>query len=211
AAEALGAFKDPRCVGALTQLRKEAGFEYVAAYGLLRVADDKSALTTLRNGLAGGAEPDLIFHLLEKCGQAGVGDLLVQGLREAPEDTRIRILELLKRRYWKTTRERVKAILIKQLDSAAVHDYVLETVTEFSDPEIARKLEGLVKSANPKRWPALARAFARTGDPAAVRYFGRMRVLAKRRDERRLARDLHDEASRNQAARAKSDKSNARG
>ncbi|MHC4547483.1 MAG: hypothetical protein ACYTEZ_01795 [Planctomycetota bacterium] len=190
AAEALAAFKDARAVEALSRLAREQGFELVSAYGLFRLTGDEKARAGLTRGLQGAESPDEVVRLLAKCEDARVEQLLLVALTDAPRSVRPHVVALLKKRFWRTARPRVEAVLLKEAESTSVSDFALEELGEMGGADAAERLLKLVEAFQGERWAKAARALARTGDPRAVRYFSKTRILEKDPQKRRLAADL---------------------
>ncbi len=199
AAEALAAFRDPRSISAMTSLRKVAEFEFVAAYALFRLAGDEKGLERLSRAVAGEAAPERIFGMLEKCRDDRVATMLTKHLTTLDSERAGMAVDHLKRRYWPATKPAVRAHLLARLDGTSVPDYVIELVPTFPEPAVAEKLLAQLEKCAEKDWPKFARALASTGDDRAVRFFSRIRVLGKKRGRRRLARELHEAASRRQS------------
>jgi HEAT repeat protein len=205
AAEALAAFKDARSVEALNRLVKEKGFELVTAYGLFRLTGDDKAAERLEQALQGEEQPAEVVRLLAKCDDPRVEQLLLVAVAEAPRRVRPPVVALLKARYWATSRARVKEVLLKEAESPNVSDFALAELGELGGEDVAERLLALVEVLKGKRWAKAARALARTGDPRAVRYFSKSRILEKDPGRRRLAAELLEEAAarRAQLERAK--------
>ena len=205
AAEALAAFKDARSVEALTRLSRENGFGLVTAYGLFRLTGDDKAAARLQRTLEGEEEPAAVVRLLAKCDDPRVEGLLLVAVAEAPRVVRPHVIALLKARYWKTARAKVKEVLLKEAESPSVSDFALAELGEMGGEDVAERLLALIEILQGKRWAKAARALARTGDPRAVRYFSKTRILEKDPGRRRLAANLLEEAAarRAQIERAK--------
>lgn len=207
AAEALASFKDARSVEALNRLAGEKGLGLVTAYGLFRLTGDDKAAAQLERALHGEEEPAEVVRLLAKCDDPRVERLLLVAVAEAPRAVRPHVVSLLKARYWETARATVKEVLLKEAESPhAVSDFALAELGELGGEDVAERLLALVEVLKGKRWAKAARALARTGDPRAVRYFSKTRILEKDPGRRRLAADLLEEAAarRAQLGRAKS-------
>jgi HEAT repeat protein len=205
AAEALASFKDTRSVEALNRLVKEKGLDLVTAYGLFRLTGDEKAAGRLEQALQGEEQPAEVVRLLAKCDDPRVEGLLLVAVAEAPRAVRPHVVALLKARYWATARAKVKDALLEEAESPTVSDFALAELGELGGADVAERLLALVEVLKGKRWAKAARALARTGDPRAVRYFSRTRILEKDPGRRRLAADLLEEAAvrRAQLERAK--------
>jgi len=101
-------------------------------------------------------------------------------------------------------RDRVKAILLKWAEVPNVPDYAITVLGEIGGTDVADRILPLVEQFDDDvKWAIAARALANTGDPRAVRYFNRLRILEKNPGRRRLAEDLHVHAAKRQAERAR--------
>jgi HEAT repeat protein len=199
AAEALAAFKDPRAIEAMSKLSKEQGFELVSAYGLFRLTGDDAAMGRLRDALKSGSQPDEVVRLLRKCDDPRVEKLLSDALDEAPPVAQPAVLALLRERYPDSSRERVKAYVLKQAQSGTCPEELLDLLGELGGEDAATCLLGIVETATELRWAKAARALAQTGDPRGVRYFSRTRIVDKDPGRRRLAEELYETASARRA------------
>jgi HEAT repeat protein len=199
AAEALAAFKDARSVEALNRLVKVDGLDLVTAYGLFRLTGDDKAAARLQQALEGEEQPAEVVRLLAKCDDPRVEGLLLVAVAEAPRVVRPHVVALLKARYWATARAKVKEVLLEEAESPNVSDFALAELGELGGEDVAERLLALVEVSKGKRWAKAARALARTGDPRAVRYFSKTRILEKDPGRRRLAADLLEEAAARRA------------
>lgn len=200
AAEALAVFRDARSIEALRRLNKEQGFGLVTTYGLFRLTSAKTHLDALQKALNGDYPAADVVRLLRKCDDPRLEELLIDGLKNAPEAARPVVLGLLRERYRETSRDRVKAILLKWAEAPGVPDYAIKVLGEIGGTDVADRLLPLVEQLDDDvKWATTARALAKTGDPRAVRYFNRMRILEKDPGRRRLAEDLHVVAAKRQA------------
>ena len=83
-------------------------------------------------------------------------------------------------------------------------DYAITVLGEIGGSDVADKLLPLVQQLEDDvKWATAARALANTGDPRAVRYFNKTRILEKNPGRRRLAEDLHVQAAKRQAELAR--------
>jgi len=197
AAEALASFRDPRSIEALNRLAKEDGFGLVTAYGLFRLSGSEEAM----HALVGYAEKgdERVAPLLAKCEDPRVEEALFRALERSPQSVRQPLIELLRKRFPESSRERLKAILLKEAESPAVSEYTIELLGELGGQDAADRLLNLVESLQGERWAKAARALARTGDERAVRYFSRVRIVDKDPGRRRLASELYDQAAARRA------------
>jgi len=195
AAVALASFKDVRSVEAITRLATEKGFDLVTAYGLFRLTGDERAAVRIERALQGEEDPAEVVRLLAKCDDPRVEGLLLVAVADAPRVVRPHVVALLKARYWATAQATVKAVLLKEAESPNVSDFALAELGELGGEDVAERLLALVGVLKGKRWAKAARALARTGDPRAVRYFSKTRILEKDPGRRRLAADLLEEAA----------------
>jgi hypothetical protein len=199
AAEALAAFEDARAIEAMSRLAKEPGLDLVAAYGLFRLAGDEAALSRLRDALRGGSEPAEVLRLLRKCDDPRVEALLVAGLDEAPPPAHPLILALLRERYAESSREQVKAYVLKQAQSPACPEELIEMLGDLGGEDAAGRLLSILETADGTRWAKAARALARTGDARGVRYFSKTRIVDTDPSRRRLADELYETATARRA------------
>jgi len=194
AAAALGTFRDPRSIETLRRLATQEGFTYETAFGLFNLAGDGKAYATLRAGLLEGGRMETILPLLARCTEPRTGPLLLDAFANCPAGIQPAILELLKKRFWKTARNKVKAILLARAGGPGLTEFVLRELAAFSGSDVADRLLPLMDSLKGKRWALAARALAHSGDMRAVRYFRRTRILSKDPGVRRLAKELSLEA-----------------
>jgi HEAT repeat protein len=205
AAEALAAFEDPRCAAALGQVAKEEGFTLVAAYGLFRLTGDEGSRARLEQTLKAGDDAIEAVRLLAKCESSdALHGLLMTGFLDGVPAVRPAVLALLKARFWEKSEARVREALLRSAEGAAVPEFVIAELGEIGGPEAAERLLALVQGPGDAAfWAKAARALARTGEPRAVQYFNRARILEKDPGKRRLAEQLHAEADAERARREK--------
>jgi len=204
AAEALAAFDDPRSVETLNTLAKEGEFRLVTAYGLFRLNGDGDALARIRVALShGGEEAYEVLRMIGKWTDPRFEGVLLEGLASAELSVRPKLYATLKERYWSTAQHRAEAILLKAAADPGVSDWILRELGVIGGEEAATRLAKLLEVTQGERWEMVATAYARSGDPRAVRYFNRMRILEKDEARRRLARTLHNLAAASQAERAR--------
>lgn len=199
AAEALAAFKDARAIEAMSRLSKEPELSLMTAYGLFRLTGDEGALGKLRTALCSGSEPAEVVRLLRKCDDPRVEGVLVGGLDEAPPAAHPLILALLRERYLESSRDRVRAYVLKEAQSRNCSEETIDLLGELGGDDAARCLLGIVESADGTRWAKAARALAKTGDPRAVRYFSKARIVDTDPGRRRLSDELYETASARRA------------
>jgi HEAT repeat protein len=207
AAEALAAFQDPRAIEAMSRLAKEPEIGLAAAYGLFRLTGDEGALGKLREALK-GADTAEALRLLRKCDDPRVEGVLVAGLDEAAPAVRPMILALLRERFPEQSRERVRSYVLKEGKSKSCSEQTIELLGELGDEESAECLLAILEGAEGTRWAHAARALAKTGDPRAVRYFSKARIVETDPGRRRLAEELYEAAS---ARRAELDRAKRKG
>ena len=204
AAEALGAFRDPRSVEAIRRLAKDPEFELVTSYALFRLTGSGPALERMRGAIAtaGAAE---VLRLAAKCESPRIEALLLDVVKKGNADTdREPAIVLLRKRFWKTAAPAVRQFLLDELKgSVQPPAYTLQLLGELGGKEVVDALlEALSRAKKPDNWEATARALALTGDPRAVRHFNRMRILERNRNRRKLARELHEVAAKRQAEKS---------
>ncbi len=199
AAEALAAFKDARAIEAMSRLSKEQGLDLVAAYGLFRLTGDEAALQRLRDALRGGSEPAEVVRLLRKCEGPRVEAVLVAALDEAPPAAHPFVLALLRERYLGSSRERVKAYVLKQAQSRTCPEELIDLLGDLGGDDAATCLLGILETGDGTRWAKAARALAATGDARGVRYFSKTRIVDSDPGRRRLADELYETATARRA------------
>lgn len=199
AAEALAAFKDARAIEAMSRISKEQGLDLVAAYGLFRLAGDEASLGKLRGALRGGSEPEEVVRLLRKCDGPRVEALLVAGLAEAPPAAHPLILALLRERYAESSREQVRAYVLKEARSRICPEDLIDLLGELGGEDAAGCLLSILETADGTRWAKAARALAKTGDARGVRYFSKTRIVDADPGRRRLAGELYEAATARRA------------
>ncbi len=196
-AAALAAFRDPRSIEALGRLRKEKGFEVVAGYGLYRLVGDESALKGVEEALLAPNTSRIAFDYLRKCQGDSVRDSFLQALREGPAEMRPKMLAELRRRGWDKVRSEVVTILLGLAKQPDADDFILKELGAIGGKKVATTLLDLAgKTKSEEEWSRLARALARTGDPRAIRYFNKMRILERNAKRRKLAVKYHELAAR---------------
>jgi hypothetical protein len=138
-------------------------------------------------------------RLLRKCEGPRVEAVLLAALDEAPPTSHPPVLALLRDRYFESSRERVKAYVLKQAQSPACDEGLIDLLGELGGEDAAGCLLGIVESADGTRWAKAARALAATGDARGVRYFSKARIVDKDPGRRRLADELYATASARRA------------
>jgi len=201
AAEALAAFQDARAIEAMSRLSKEQGLDLIAAYGLFRLAGDEASLEKLRDSLYGGVDTAEVVRLFRKC-EAGprMEKVLVQALEEAPPAAHGPVLDLLRERYFETSRAQVKAYILKRAESPTCPEEMISTLGEIGGEDAATCLLKILENeTDGTRWAKAARALAQTGDARGVRYFSKTRIVDTDPGRRRLAEELYETASARRA------------
>ena len=183
----------------MSRLAKEPGLELATAYGLFRLTGDDAALGRLREALKGGSEPAEVVRLLGKCGGPRAEAVLVAALDEAPPAAHPPVLALLRERYLETSRDRIKAYVLKESQSPACPEEFIDFLGDLGGDDAAVALLAIAEKADGPRWAKAARALARTGDPRAVRYFSKARITDGDPGRRRLAEELYATASARRA------------
>jgi len=202
AAEALAAFKDSRSIEALNTLAADGEYATVTAYGLFRLTGQKSALEDLVAMAKSGDRPGELLRLCAKCDRAEVRQVLFSILRVCKEPSvREPALRLVKERYGDEARAEIEALFLREAESVGASDFVIRELGEMGTEAAVEQLLKLANNERTQRerWAVVCRALARTGDPKAVRYFSRRRILEKDPGKRNLATQLYEEAAKRQA------------
>lgn len=209
ALEALAAFPDPRSIEAMRRASKEEDFALVTAYGLFRLAGDETRLGLFRARLQTGVDaakdggPADALRMVSKCEGPRAEELLVHAFRAGGPLQRARALEVLRARFWATARDRICEIALKEAEDPQVSEETIALLAEMPGAAVTERLLQLVETLADLRWARAARALAQTGDPRAVRYFNRARVLEKDPGRQVLAEELAGIAARRQAENEK--------
>jgi len=203
AAEALGAFKDPRCVEAITRLAADPDYRLVTGYTLFRLTGDEEALRKMAAVLVNEGRVDEVLRLVAKCDDPRIEKLLMIALDLGERDLRPEIIRLLKERFWKTAKPRVLRYFLDESKTSAITAYAIRMLGEIGGDEAVKRLFEIVRDKKHELWTDAARAFAQTGDPSAVQYFNRMRILERDEDRRALAQELHKVASVRQVLKSR--------
>ncbi|MFI5402679.1 MAG: hypothetical protein ACHQ1G_07065 [Planctomycetota bacterium] len=109
------------------------------------------------------------------------------------------VIALLRERYLETSAARVKAYVLKQAQSRACSEDLIDLLGELGGDDAAACLLSMLETSDGTRWAKAARALARTGDARGVRYFSKARIVDTDPGRRRLAGELYDTASARRA------------
>jgi hypothetical protein len=201
AAEALAAFRDPRCVEALRRVATEVGFGLVASYGLRRLGVDADP-APFREALGAEASAREALRLLAKCDSPRTEAILLDALGLSVA-VRADVVAMLRARFPESSRDRIKETLLAEARSENVDPATLDVLGEIGGEDVAEALLNLVRTTQGVVWARAARALAQTGDARGVQYFNRARIVERDPGRRSLCEQLHAEASRRQAELAK--------